>query len=145
MDKKQELEQLLSQWDKPDYKYFIAEPKENPKDTLILKTGLTSKFSLNDVLRDMEAIKKRKIELEAQIDLEKAKIDNVKSHYPEVEQTDEKIRIAHSIYQISTESIKRFNEQLKSVNDVLDEEAKQIDEIAKQTGITIEPKKEDGK
>ncbi len=146
MDKKQELDKLLQQWDKPDYKYIIAEPKDNPRDTLILKTGLSSKFSLNDILRDIEVCKKRKIELETQIDLEKAKIDNVLSHYPETEKTDEKSRIAISIYQISSETLKRYQEQLKGVNEMLDEEAKQIDDIASQVGIKIdEPAKEEPK
>jgi hypothetical protein len=131
------LEDLESQ----PYKYFIAEKKDDEKESLILKTGITSKFSLNDVLADIESLKKRKTEFEAKIDYEQAKIDNVMVRYSEVKDMDEKIRIACSIYQISNEVIKRTKVMLDMVNKQLDEEAKQIDDIAEQVGIKLEEEK----
>jgi hypothetical protein len=94
-----------------------------------------SKFSINNIIQDVEYLKKRKIEFEAQIDLEKSKIDNVVNHYQDVPVMDEKLRIACSIYQISNETAKRYQEQLDIVNKQLDEEAKQLDEIKLQTGL----------
>lgn len=138
-------EKSLNQWDNPVYKYEIVEPKDNPKESQILKTGIMAKFSLNNITQDIDYLKKRKTELEAQIDLEKAKIDNVLIRYDSVATMDEKLRIACSIYQISYETAKRYQEQLDEVNRQLDEEAKQLDDIKAQTGLSLEEPKEDGK
>lgn len=135
MDNNKSEEKFLNQWDNPVYKYEVVESKENPNESLILKTGIMSKFSINNIIQDVEYLKKRKIEFEAQIDLEKSKIDNVVNHYQDVPVMDEKLRIACSIYQISNETAKRYQEQLDIVNKQLDEEAKQLDEIKLQTGL----------
>jgi len=109
-------------------------------DSKIVKEGYfksKATFSINDILNDIERLRKKKIELEAENNLKRAAMENIINHYPEVKSLADKMKIAVFLWQEAKGRIDINNENLTAINEVLDNYAKEIDEIAKQTGIKL--------
>jgi hypothetical protein len=145
---KKNKEELLKEWENPSYKYTVVKESDNAAETEIIKSGITSKFTLTDVVKDIELFRKRIIELESKKKVEEARMENVKRNYPEVPTMDERLRMGCLIYQTAIESLKPVNQQLEVYKKAIEEESTQVDEIGKQTGMKItvpEPPKEEPK
>lgn len=120
------------------FNYQIKESKDNSDDSIIRKVGIQevfAEFSINDIKRDIQSLNKNKKEQEAKRDFEQAKIENVKARYEHIAKMDEKDRIAASIFQISTESVRVCDKYISAIEEQLDKYAKEIEEITKQTGL----------
>jgi hypothetical protein len=126
---------------KEQFKYTIKQVNDNPQESLIEKEGVWRgkvEFTVSGIKKDMEALKKRKLEVSAKIDLDKAQAKNVTNHYPDIEKMDKKTRIAVFLYEQATTEAEMLEKGLVGINNSLDECVKELEEIKNQTGIQYE-------
>lgn len=107
---------------------------------MIEKTGGTVEFTLNDIKKDIENMKKIKTEMEAKAKIEGAMMENVATNYPDVPKIDEKIRVAVFLYQKSWATKKMCDERVSEMDKQLVVYADEIQEILKQTHLSLEEK-----
>lgn len=117
---------------------------ENVQDSKIEKTGHKIYFSMSEVEAHEKKLGKVLVELEAQVKLEEAKVENIKEHHPYVLDLDDEKLFAVSMYQecknnvkMGTEKVEEIKKQLQEYADEKAEIVKQIPELAPQK-ITIE-------
>jgi phage-related protein len=120
------------------HNYKIIESKENPMESVIEKDNITVQFSLVSMTTQAEAVKKKLKELEAQLEVDKASMQNVENNHPETRNlTEKKIKEAHNIvlhteFKTAVETITKQIEEIKQA--FVDYEA-ELKEIEEQTGI----------
>lgn len=117
-----------------------TEPIAKEQDWVIEKTGGTVEFTLNDIKKDIENMKKIKTEMEAKAKIEGAMMENVATNYPDVPKIDEKIRVAVFLYQKSWATKKMCDERVSEMDKQLVVYADEIQEILKQTHLSLEEK-----
>lgn len=125
---------------KPQFSYSVIEKKDNELDSIIKKEGWWTgevSFSLNDIKKDFDKLVQRKKELTAQQDLENAKVQNVRNHYPEVEKLDKKVRVATFIYEDASTKAEYYGKTITELNYQMDEIAKELAEIEKSVGLKL--------
>lgn len=127
------------------FAYKIKQKNKNPYDSLIIKTGLTAEFTINDIRNEIDALNKRKIEIEAKKGISDATIKNIKEHDKTgvINKISEKERIAIFLYEKAMIEIKAADELVKEINNQLDSYGAEIEDICKQTKLKIEVPKND--
>ena len=116
-------------------KYEVIEPAENPGDTKIKKSGLTAEFTMNDIDRDRQLLEKKKTELDAQIGIEEAKMQNIDRTNPEVGQMSAEMRQVIYIYERAYAFCKVGKEKVGEINNMLETYKHELLDIALQTGL----------
>src|SRR3990172_13163406 len=113
-------------------KYKILTPNENPAEVVFKKTSFAIDITLGDLEYNIRVNTKRKQELEAQTKIEEATLKNVLNTNPEVEQMDEKQRIACYIYERSKAMVKVGKEKIELFDREIEDNKKEMAEITKQ-------------
>ena len=130
---------MKEQFNQSKYK-VITKAEEKEQDWVIRKEGLTADFTLNDIKRDIEQLKKMKTEMEAKSGIEDAILKNVATNYPEVPKMKEKLRVAVFLYQKSFATKKMCDDKVAEIDKQLEEYANETQEILNQTGLPLEEK-----
>tara|TARA_R110000868_G_scaffold206236_2_gene454994 strand:- start:1024 stop:1398 length:375 start_codon:yes stop_codon:yes gene_type:complete len=120
------------------HKYKILEQKDDSKETVIEKSGVKIEITLGNMERQAEEVRKIKVQLEAQIKLDKASVTNCETNYPGIEdvtEDEEKRAIAITLRKGNLKEIAQFEEKLAEIDEALVEYEAEIEEIKKQTGI----------
>ncbi len=117
-----------------------TEPILKEQDWTIQKTGGTVEFTLNDIKKDIENMKKIKTEMEAKAKIEGAMMENVATNYPDVPKMEEKIRVAVFLYHKSWATKKMCDERVFDLDKQMATYAEEVQEILKQTHLSLEEK-----
>lgn len=120
------------------HKYKILESKEDFNDTVIEKSGVKVEITLGNMERQAAEVRKIKVQLEAQIKLDKAAVTNCETNYPGIEdvtEEEEKRAIAITLRKGNLKEISQFEAKLAEIDEALVEYEAEIEEIKKQTGI----------
>jgi hypothetical protein len=120
-----------------NYKYEVLEKSEQPGETKIKKSGLTAEFTLNDIARDIQLLEKKKVELNAQIGVEDAKMRNIDRTNPEIGQMDTNMRQVIYLYERSYAFSKVGKEKVEEIDKLLDEYKTELMDITVQTGLVL--------
>lgn len=84
-----------------DIKYVIKEPNEDPTLAVIEKQGDSYTFTMQGVMDAKAYNDKREKEIRGQLEVELAKMENVKHNHPEIVEMEPVKRVAAKIYQDS--------------------------------------------
>lgn len=101
------------------------------------QTGAVHTFTSEQLKKSAEALKKKRTEVTAQRDFEKAKMDNVSTHHPHVlELTDEQAN-AISVYYQSKIKYEECLEIEKELDNADKRFAEDLESIKEQTGFEL--------
>ena len=106
--------------------------------TIIEKTNFSSEFRLEDVKAYIEKLKRTKQELEGQIKLEQAKIDNVVSFHPEVLDLAPEKKTAVVIIEKSKELKEVCEKKLEEIETAFKQYREDLNEVKEQTGLSVD-------
>jgi len=114
-------------------KYKIHEQAEDPKDIVIEKTGHKIHFTMREVEKTQKINKDNKINIEAKMKMEKAKMDNIERNHEFVKEMSE--QDLHTVYmyfeakkivEMAEAKIEEFEKNEKELEKELKDIAKQI-------------------
>lgn len=123
--------------DKPteQLKYSIFEDKENKAQSVILKEGINTTFTIQDIGENRKYLNDKKKELEAETMVNEAGKQNILNTHPQVKDFDEKLLIAAAAYYQFKNKVKANLDTLQKINDQLKADEQELVDIAKQTGL----------
>jgi hypothetical protein len=130
-----------------EYKYEAIEDFEDGKqtgDVKIRKSGLTAEFTMNDIDRDIQLLEKKKLELDSQIKIEDAKMQNIDRTNPEVGQMSPEMRQVVYIYERAYAFCKVGKEKVEEIDKMIADYKHELMDIALQTGILTTKTDEQG-
>ena len=105
---------------------------------MIEKSDFTSEFRLEDVKAYIEKLKRSKQELEAQVSLEQAKIDNVKEYHAEVFDLPEEKKTAIVIVEKAKELKEVCEKKLEEIEVAFKQYREDLNEVKEQTGLSVD-------
>lgn len=127
--------------------YKIVEKADDAKDAKIEKLGVVVNFTWNDVVRDIERLKKALKEIEGQKTIDEAKMKNIEQYHPIVLTTSPEDMVSISLYADSkgrvgmcNEKIAQIDKQLADYEEEMEDIAKQIPELIQDSPIVEEAK-----
>lgn len=102
------------------------------KERIIEKRGQVIEFTLHEVEQDLVKLNKLKIEMQAQIDHENAKVVNIEHFHPFVTEMSEQDLSTAFLYHEAKSKSKLFTAKLAEVEEAYNEESREVEEIKKQ-------------
>lgn len=117
--------------------YTLVPNEENPEDQKISRVGHVQEFTVSTIHNDYLKFDKAEKELNAQIELEKAKMQNVINFHPQVADISEEDRVAIHLYQEAYAMMKRCEAALDQYKEAREEEDQVRADIEAQTGLKI--------
>jgi len=117
------------------YKYNVIEKKEDSKESVIEKSGVTIKITLGDMEAQYKRVLKLKEQLEAQKLVDEAQVTNCETNYPDIEnvtEEDEKRAIAITLRKGNLQELKEIEAKLKEIDEACVEYVEEIAEIKNQ-------------
>lgn len=121
--------------------YKIQQTENKPasvRDTVIEKHNGVITFTLGQLESSQRQLHKLERELQAQADLDGAKMTNIEEHHPFVKDLSEEDRFTVALYHDSAVRKAQVEEKLKQVRDAITEEEKALSDIKEQTGLSLE-------
>lgn len=112
--------------------YKIQTPSEDPKQSVIEKSGDVYHFTLRDLEVNQQQLGKGKKEVEAKRLYESARMTNVAEHHPEIPKMDPEERFAAFMYCEAEAFVKACDKKLEEINAQLEADAAETAEILKQ-------------
>lgn len=113
-------------------KYKIIEVKEDEKDSVIEKTGITIKITLGDMERQLTRVKKIEEELKAQKLVNDAQITNCENNYEgiaDVTEEEEKRAIAITLRKGNLKENAVIEAKLNEITEAIADYDKEVAEI----------------
>jgi hypothetical protein len=123
------------------YSYKVLEPKEDWKDTIIEKGGISARFTVHDFEKNIERMEKIIKELEGTHKLNLAMMDNIERNYPFVKEMSEQDLNTCAMYYEAKQIVKQYAPRIAEFYEALNTEAKEKDYVIELFGLN----KEDGK
>ncbi len=120
--------------------YKIVEKNENPKQNVIEKTGITARFTLEEIEQAEKANAKSITELKAMMNHRDAVMKNVVVHHPNVLTISEEDRYAVHMFQEAFAFNKQAEVKLKELEEAQEGSIKERAEITLQV-VEIKEKK----
>ena len=114
------------------YKIRKGEETKPAKERIIEKRGHVISFSLEQMESDLESNTKTRKEIEAKMNYEAAKSENIESFHPFVKDMSEEDQHTAWMYYESRRSHKLAQDKLKEFDEVMLEMAEEIAEIKNQ-------------
>lgn len=116
--------------------------KKEPLKTTIEETGSVNVFEISAILIGEENLMKRKKEIEGNISILRAKIENIKTNYPKIVEMfsnlEPKEKVAAGIYAQTDYELSNMLPQINEVERISKQYKDLYKEIKKQTKIDIE-------
>lgn len=120
------------------HKYTIeTENKEDPKASIIVKSNVDVKFTLNELEANEREYTKMVRQLKAQKELADAKMKNIEEHHPFVMDLSEEQAFTVHMYQEARAMSRVCGQKLPEYEAELEYIAAEKVEIAKQIGVAI--------
>jgi hypothetical protein len=123
------------------FSYRLVKPSANYREAVIEKGGITAEFTLLEVEQMQERNRKALMELQGQLKIEEAKIDNINRHYPAVKDMPGVILTAAALYKESQSMIAELKPKIIQVDTAINENNIMVAEVMEQ----IKDLKSDGK
>lgn len=118
--------------------YQVKKSEQEGGEDAIVKSGHSYEFFMSKVTEHMLALQKGLHELKAQIELEDAKLSNVKSFHPVVDTLSDEDMASVVIYFESKKIKEKCLEKKSQIEAALAEYKTETEDILKQTGIAWE-------
>lgn len=128
-----------------EYKIKEGDQSVNPLDVVIVKTGGTVEFTVGKINADVEYLQKSKKEIESQIGINKATMENVKKTHPHIAEMSNEDLTAAYLYREAMGVVTAGTEKVAEIDAQLEDYKNVKAEISKQTGLVIEQKNEEKK
>lgn len=127
----------LRERENEDIHYRIIKEASKPENVLIQKTGMVSEFTIGDILRDQQLLQKKKEELEAQIAIEEARMQNIDRSNPKIGKMSEEMRQVVFIYERAFAFSKVGRQKVEEIKNQLKEYREETLRIALETGLGV--------
>ncbi len=127
--------------------YKIKSRSESPEDTIIEKTGDSVSFSIGQIMANEAELEKLRRQLQAQVDIEAAKMSNIEEHHPFVLTMSEQDMFTAHMYQGAKSIVLVGKDKIKQIEDALKSSAEEREEIKRQIPdleVKAEVKSEEG-
>jgi hypothetical protein len=119
------------------YKFTVVTPNEDPTQAVILKEGLTAKFTLAETGMDTLLLEKKREEIDAEVRIQQATMTNIERTNPDVAKMSEADRQITYVYQKAFAVVKVGKEKLAELDNAIAEIEADRADILKQTGLQI--------
>lgn len=122
------------------YKYVVVEAKEDPNETIIEKQDISIRLTVNELESDRRRVDKIKAQIEGQMKIDEASLQNVITNHPfVVEATEEETKkaVALSLYNGIKNTIDEHKKKLEEIEALYKEHEEELQAIKEQTGIEI--------
>lgn len=127
---------MLKNGENVDYK--VLEAKENPAETIIEKSGMTSQFTLGEIAVDLNLLQKKHDELESQMRIEEARMINIDRTNPEIGAMSEEMRQVIFIYAKAFAFVKVAKEKLNEIDAQVKEYNEEMEVIQSRLGLSFQ-------
>lgn len=115
--------------------YQVSEPNSDYKKAIIKKTAVgTVEFSIEQIEKGQDEFSKRKRELQAELELEQAKLKNVEENHPWVLEMEEDKLFVAFFYMDIKNTMKAKQTSIDSLIDKLDRAQKEKEAIIEAVG-----------
>lgn len=111
------------------FSYKVLEEKEDWKDNVIEKRGLTATFTVNDFEKNIERMQKIIKELEGTHRLNLATMENIEHHHPFVKEMSEQDLNTAAMYYEAKQIVKQYAPRIAEFYEALNTEAKEKDYV----------------
>lgn len=122
------------------YKYSVIEEKDDFKDSVIEKSNVTVKFTLNQIEADKVRVEKMKKELESNLTLRQAEMTNLEAHHEYVKDVSSgdvfRAQIIAFYFEKKSE-VEKMKTKLAEIEKVFTEYAEEVKEIEAQIGKVV--------
>ena len=116
---------------------YTLKPITEGEEQVIIKAGAEHEFKMSEVSEHLEKLRKLKVQLTSQKEVEDAKCENVKHFNSFIKDlTDEQLNAAY-LYAGSYKLSKACAEKLVEIEEAQKEYAEELSEIEKQTGLKL--------
>jgi len=115
----------------------MVKKSKDALDAVIERSGDVSRFTVRDIMQDLEKLAKAKNEMKVNADLQQRIVDKVVEQNPEVLGLKEKVQKACYLFIECSEKQKAFNEKSKAITKMIKEYKGDLEEIQKQTGVSL--------
>jgi hypothetical protein len=121
----------------PHFQYQLLDPQEDKpfKEKKIRKSGITAEFTIAQVEEHEETLRTFKKERAAEIDVERARMENVRHFHPVVDTLSDVELTAVALFKESKTVVEKAEAKLKEVDQALEEYAKEKDDIMRTLGF----------
>lgn len=120
----------------PGYTYTIKKKAKDKGDYRLVKHGLVAEFSLRELNRNVEQLRKQSRELEANARLQESLAENIRRANPDlaryIKRLTPKKRFVLTLLAIQENKAKQFKDQEKSTKNVLSALVREDKEIRNQ-------------
>ena len=116
---------------------ILEENVENIGASVVEKVGMVVTFTVDDIDRDLVALRKKREELEGQMKIESARMVNIDRTNPEIGQMSEEMRQVVYIYERAYAFCKVGGEKIAEIVAQEKEYRDEVTNIIMQTGIKI--------
>lgn len=117
------------------YQYRLLEPKEDFKESIIEKAGITATFTIAEVEAMQARNQKGLRESEGQIKIEEAKMANLEHFHPEVKDMSGETLAAVAIYYDSKSTLEKAKQAKEMCEVAIKENATMLDTVMQQMGF----------
>lgn len=124
-----------------DFQYKVLEPQQDYKETVIEKSGIKATFTLAQVEAHQRDLEKLRSELEAQIKVDDATMQNVAHFHPTVAEMSDEDLVSAAIYQHSKKMVLDCTTKLDEVNKQIEDYKNETNKIMTELGFeaAVEP------
>lgn len=123
-------------------KYEVISKHEVPELSTIKISGISNEITLADTLKSIEDNAKGMKQIESEVSLKKAVMQNIINNHPEVKTIRPKLRVACGMFYEAERFVQFAEEKLKEFNDAQDNLNEEVKQIELQTGIKKMPVEE---
>lgn len=110
---------------------------DGQEDDTVIKQGHSVEFKMSDIKSHLEKLAKVKKELEAQRDLDAAKMENIKGFHPEIAELSPEKLVAAEIYSNAYNVHEQCVDKLAEIEKQEADYATELEVIKEQTGLSI--------
>lgn len=118
--------------------YSIKESNEDPKKSLITKSGIEVDFTLESINTNKAYLDKRKKELEAELKVSQATMENIKRTHPHIADMKLEDLTAAYLYRDASGTADAAHNKIVDIERAFSDYDSEKSEIEKQTGIKID-------
>lgn len=118
------------------FQYKVSKKADDHMDAVIEKSGFSSvTFTLRDIQKKQEQWSAEKRQMEGQIVVEQAKVDNIVHHHPWVAKMSEEKQFTTWLYYEARKTVEELKKQVADRVSALDEYQKEKEIILKTLGF----------
>lgn len=118
------------------FHYKLLEPNEaDPTAALIEKSGITATFTLAEVSAMQEHNRKAEREIEGQLKIDRAMLNNIERHHPKVKKMDAMLLTAAALYKETQMRIAESEPKLTRVKDAIKENDVMVSHVKTQLNL----------